>query len=189
MKKQLIAFFGVISLFIASFTVNAADGDTDLTSFQYGVTGSVTNSAGSAFGVLSIENNGHNRTAYLTVSGHSNNNGGSFNWSGDIPLDAVKVNGVSDMSVELDTCSYPGHGHGQCGYLNFTIITNVPASGWIEKGSRITDYGLYYVRTAGSIQARSSTSSGYIFDIPLINSSRAYITKGQDVEIELVTKP
>lgn len=191
MKQNLIKFIGVTLITFVSFAAIAADGDTDVTSYQFGSTGStITSGVGSSFGTVSIEDNGHNRSAFLIVHGYSYNSG-SFNWSGHIPVDSVTVNGVSSMSVEFDTCTYDGEpgSHGECGYVYFTVDTNQPASGWIQNGSTTIDYGLYYVRFAGSYQARRSTSSGHIIGIPVNNSSHAFIGKGQDVEIELVTKP
>ena len=117
---------------------------------------------GSAYINVSVDGSGVNRVARLAYGTWVN---GYNYWYGEIPADAVKVTGVSSIAVQIDTCSL-GNGSG-CGYVDVTINTTEPASGWVYTGVYDYSYGDMIMHYVGNNQVRFSSASGTVLGIPV----------------------
>ena len=177
--KIAIIFLGVV--FFAS-TANAAEVELFKINGQYAEASYTTSAGGWASGGVSVDGIGNNQTAFLYYSAYSN---GVFRfWRGSIPRDAVRVTGVASMSVEIDTCTV--NAIDGCGYVNFSVATNEPASGWVNNGVWGYSYDGYIARYAGASQVRSSTSTGTILG-QSVDNPRSWIGAMDDVTVEIQT--
>ena len=73
-----------------------------------------------------------------------------------------------------------------CGYVNFTVDTNEPASGWVNNGVWGSTYTGYISRYVGAAQARNASSTGTILGHN-VDSSRAWIGTMDEVTIKITT--
>jgi hypothetical protein len=180
-KKQFINLIGSAILVLAASSVLAADVYTYNVTGQYGGVRWIFNPAGSVSAEITIEGLGHDRRARLRTTTYGGAMGYS-NWHNYIPVDAVTVQGVSSMTVELDTCSVVNE-YG-CGYVNFTLETTQPASGFHQNGVVRYDFGDVHERYVGDMQVRNAAASGEIVGVPVSNTN-SWIGKFTDVEIEI----
>lgn len=182
MRKQLLKTIGIAAVLFAAASVNAAEVNLFKAKGEYGqVPYTYTPGIGWANGTVSVDGSGENRTANLFYASYTVANGYNF-WRGDIPVDAVTVNGVDQISVEIDTCSISNVGG--CGYVNFSVRKDVPAGGWINNGAWRVDYDDYHAVYSGNSQVRYASSTGEILGIP-VDNSRAFIGKMNEVTIEV----
>lgn len=172
----------VFAVFAASITsAQAATTDIITTNGEFGQVTYTYNNGGWANGTVSVDGAGVNRTAYLFYVAYNPTNGYRY-WSGNIPVDAVTVNGVAQISVNIDTCTV--NATPACGPVNFQVSTNEPASGWINNGVWGYQYDGYSVKNVGAAQARSSSATGTILD-QVIDNGRSWIGTMDNVTIEL----
>lgn len=170
-----------LSFFVLS--VNAAETNIFKVNGQFGQVPYTYNNGSWASGAVSVDGAGINRTAFLYYSAYSPTMGYN-SWRGSIPVEAVTVKGVASISVDIDTCTVSADAG--CGYVNFIVETNEPASGWINNGVWGYDYDGYIARYVGASQSRSSTSTGTILGVSADNT-RAWIGTMDDVTVEVQT--
>lgn len=175
---------GLIGLLLCTSIAQSAVVEQVVTSGQFGqVSANNGGAAGWANATVSVEGEGINQTAHLFHVSNSPSTGYQF-WTGNIPVNTVKRTGVASISVDIDTCSVsnnPG-----CGYVNFTVTTDEPASGWIDNGVRKYDWDGYIYREAGARQVRFSRSTGTVNGIS-VNNDRAFMGKYNEVTISIST--
>jgi len=185
MYKYLSFFLsGSISLLALIPAVHAEVIDQVVSSGQYGqASANNTGDIGWAAATVSIEKNGINRTAHLFHVSSSPSTGYNY-WTGNIPVDAVIVNGVNSISVNIDTCSV--NYIAGCGPVYLTVTTSEPATGWIDNGVRQYDWNGVIYREAGARQVRFSSATGSVHGVP-IDTTRAFMGKYNDVSITVST--
>ena len=171
MKKMLLMSSVLSSILMAS---SAFAGVV----YQYNSSGQYGQAGNGSTGMeLTVDGSGVNEVARLVYYSYA---GGSFSmWAGDIPTDAVTVNGVNSMSVQLDTCTV--NNVDGCGYVDVTIDTNEPAAGWVYTGAYNSQYGNMVIERVGHIQARFSTAVGTVNGISV--DGRGFIGKMTDVNV------
>jgi len=172
------SFKSVGGLLLASFFM--ASSAVAGTVYQFTSNGTFGQTWGGSAGVnVSVDGSGVNRVAHLVYYAYSADIGYNF-WYGEIPADAVKVNGVSSVSVQIDTCTL-GNLSG-CGYVDATINTNEPASGWVYTGAYDYSYGDMVIKYVGHNQARFSSATGTVLGLP-VNPTNAAIGKYTDMGV------
>jgi len=177
MKLGLILAVG--AFFMSS--ANAAETDIFKANGQFGQVTYTYNNGGWANGTVSVDGAGISRTAHLFYVAYNPSNGYRY-WNGDIPTNAVTVNGVAQISVDIDTCIV--NPTPACGPVKFAVSTNQPSSGWINNGVWGYQFDGYMVKYAGAAQARSSSASGTILD-QTIDNARSWIGTMDRVTIEV----
>lgn len=171
----------MVGLFFVVLSVNAAETSLFKVNGQFGQVPYTYNAGSWASGAVSVEGTGLNQTAFLYYTAYSPSAGYKF-WRGNIPVEAVTVTGIAGISVEIDTCTVSATVG--CGYVNFRVATNEPASGWVNNGVWGYDYNGYIARYAGASQSRSATSTGTILGLSA-NNSRAWMGTMDDVTVEV----
>jgi len=150
---------------------------------QYGQVYYTRTDSGWVSGMVSVDGSGVNQTAFVFATSYSQADGYKF-WRGNVPVSAVTVNGISSISVDVDTCAVEPINMRGCGYLNFTVTTDEPATGWIDNGVVHYSYGDYIQTSAGARQVRASSAEGSI-NGQAFSSSRAFMVKSSDVNIQI----
>jgi hypothetical protein len=184
MDKKAFFLAGIISAALIAPVAQAASTDTFVVSGTYGQSGYVyTPGMGSASATVSISGAGVNQTATLMHWSNDPTNGYQY-WRGLIPMDAVTSTGIAGISVTIDTCEVDNRAG--CGYVDLSVRSDVPASGWVDNGvNEITSTGYIY-RQVGSRIVRFASSTGSVNGIP-VDSTRAFMSKGTDVTISVTT--
>jgi hypothetical protein len=140
---------------------------------------------GSTGFTVTTEGSGVNQKTTLMVNTYTYGVGFT-SWKGEIPASAVVMDGVSQISVNIDTCSInndPG-----CGYIDATVTKDPLDGGWIINGASSTTYGDLTQTIAGVRQTHRANAVGTINGITLGAFARSFIGKDNNVTIT-VSKP
>jgi len=173
--KYFKAMSGLIlaSLFMAS---NAFAGVV----YQYTSSGQYGQVGNGNLGMeLTVDGAGVSEVVHLVYFSYTYGVGFSY-WYGDIPADAVAVTGVASMAVQLDSCTVKNVDG--CGYVDVTITTDEPASGWVYTGAYQTQYGDMIIERIGNSQVRWSSAVGTILGRS-VEGMRAGIGKYNNVKV------
>ena len=135
---------------------------------------------------LTIEGAGANRTVNLAISSYTYGVGSTY-WSGEIPADAVVVNGIAQVSVNVDTCTLEpkvSYGDYPCGMVDMTFTK----ADYLWKTNGVTQYtyGDITYQLIGGISTFSAAASGTVRGVE-INATNAYMGKYTDVSITVST--
>lgn len=136
---------------------------------------------------LTIEGAGVNRVVTLAVSNYAPGVGSSY-WKGIIPNDAVTVNGIAQVSVNVaDTCAYEAsstYGSDYCYAVDATFSKN----DYLWKTNGVTQYkwGDIIYQIVGGVSTFSAAATGYVNGVD-ISSTRAYMGKYNNVNIIVST--
>jgi len=128
---------------------------------------------------LTIDGDGVNRVVNLQAHSGSYYAGDSKTWIGEIPADAVTVQGLHQVSISVDTCNYTAKFSTGCGVVELTA-TSEP--GWENfltyTQASHTDYwdGLMY-QYVGHIKDVFTSTTGTVMGYPIsIDNSGDYKT-------------
>lgn len=171
---------GIISAALVSPMVQAAEADTFVVSGTYGQTGYVsTPGMGSASATVSISGQGTNQSATLMHWSNDSTNGYQY-WRGLVPVAAVTSTGIDGISISINTCEVDNRAG--CGYVDFSVRSDTPASGWVDNGVNQTTGTGYIYRQVGARTVRFASSTGSVNGVP-VDNTRAFMGKGTDVTI------
>jgi hypothetical protein len=135
---------------------------------------------------LTIEGAGVNRKVSLSHSYYSYDTG-SIYWSGEIPADAVTVNGASQVSVYVDTCTLPARvswGENPCGIVDVTFTQGDYL--WKTNGVQQYQWGDLIYQIVGGIVTFSAQSAGTVRGVD-VGSANAAMGKYNNVSIQVST--
>jgi hypothetical protein len=135
---------------------------------------------------VTIEGAGVNRKVSLSHSSYSYGTGSVY-WSGEIPADAVTVNGVAQISVYVDTCNLPARvswGANPCGLVDVTFdkVDRL----WKTNGVRQYQWGDLIYQIVGGITTFSAQSTGTVRGVN-VDSTRAYMGQYNNVSVQVNT--
>jgi hypothetical protein len=182
MKTRFQILTSIAAVVLSASTVQAAEVDVMKLSGQFGQAPYTASEQGWANATVSVQGNGVNRTAHLFHVSYEYATNTYKYWSGKIPVENVTVKGVSSISVDIDTCEV--NYTPSCGYVNFTVATDEPASGWIDNGVRKFQYDGYMRNEVGARQVRASSSTGTVNGLS-VDNARAFSGKYEEVTIEV----
>ena len=150
--------------------------------YQYHSSGQFGQTWGGNAGInVSVDGSGVNRIARLVYYAYSELSGYHF-WYGEIPATAVRTTGVSSMAVTIDTCSV--NNSSGCGYVDVSIATDEPASGWVYTGVNNYSWGDMRYQTIGNSQVRFSSAVGTVNGIS-VSSDNAAIGTYNNVDVSV----
>lgn len=181
MKKAFVGSLALISAMSLAVSANAGVIYHNVTSGTYGQASGYT---ADGFAGVNISVNGTS-TARLVTYSYTPAAGYKF-WYGDIPASAVTVNGIKNISVQIDTCSVdPSSG---CGYVNASFSMDPKGDGFTTTGSIHYTWDNVIVTVAGPTDVRSANATGFVNGVA-IDGDRAYIGKYTQSSIEIQTGP
>ena len=128
---------------------------------------------------LTIEGNGVNQVSTLLVNQYVSGVGFT-SWKGVIPNDTIIAQGVSSISVNVDTCTInniPG-----CGLVDATVSKNPQDGGFIQNGVVKYTYGDIMQTIAGVRQVHRADAVGTVNGVTL-TTARSFIGKDNEVRI------
>lgn len=179
MKKIVFA----LALMVSSFAAQAAETYLETINGQYGQVGYTRTAEGWVSATVYVDGEGINRTASMFTVSYSYVDGYKF-WRGSLPNSTVTTNGVSSISVDVDTCALEPVNAPGCGYNSFTVTANTPANGWINNGVVSYEYSDLLVRYVGASQVRMSTGEG-IINGQSFTGARAFTGTSDNVYVQI----
>jgi len=118
---------------------------------------------------LTISGEGINQTVYLQAHSGSKSTGDQNSWIGQIPSDAVHIEGIHSVSVFVNTCEHEAAYSTGCGVVSFTA-TSLP--GWenfrtLTQTSNFHTWDGLILQQVGHIHDRFTNTTGSVNGYPL----------------------
>lgn len=192
-KKYLQQLSGV--LFMTAAISQPAQAELD---YKYTFNGQwVQSYSNNASIYLEISGNGVNRTVNLNAQSGNYSTGDKVVWIGPIPPDAVKVEGIHNVSVYVNTCEHEATHSTGCGIVNVTA-TSLP--GWenfrvLTQVSHFHTWDGLIFHRVGHIHDRFTNTTGSVNGYPInidnsgdIKTWMSRMGTAKDMQISVITQ-
>lgn len=119
-------------------------------------------------------------TTHLVYATYTPATGYSY-WNGAIPASAVTTTGITEMNINIDTCTVVANT--ACGLIDLTITKDAADSPLINTG--VSQYAVDRVlyQTAGSTTSYTADAVGFVNGIAVNTTTRAWMGRYSNVTV------
>ncbi|MDH5178146.1 MAG: hypothetical protein OEZ39_01910 [Gammaproteobacteria bacterium] len=102
-------------------------------------------------------------------------------WNGVIPAEAVTTTGLTEMNINIDTCTVSPTA--ACGLVNLTITKDAASTPLINTGVSQSSFDRVLYQTAGSTTSYTADANGSVNGVAVNTTSRAWIGRYSNVTV------